>query len=171
MNFDLVYDFLRDEHGVYVLVYMPLLLVFAGVLMLVSWVNKRRRGESTTVMHLAMGIILSLVCGWLFVDVYLYHKKEYSITRDVYLSGEYEVLEGRVSGMCIMPANGNRNEIVYIEGFRFEYSDYSYDYYGYKNAKVFGGAFEVGRYVKLWYFRRRGRNVILRLEVDAHENK
>jgi hypothetical protein len=65
-----------------------------------------------------------------------------------------------------MPEGGHDTERFTVNGVAFEYSDYDLNDYGYNNSATKGGAIKEGLFVRIDYFNKGTKNVILRLETE-----
>lgn len=100
-----------------------------------------------------------LVTLWTLVTVCVVGWDYYS-ARDALISGQYQVVEGRVSGFHPMPARRHDHEHFTVNGVRFEYSHDSVSAC-FNDDAASGGPIREGLPVRVTY---RG-NCILRLEV------
>jgi hypothetical protein len=84
----------------------------------------------------------------------------YSATKVALATGNYNVVEGRVTNFDPMPYQGHKNESFDVNGQHFSYSDFI-ETAGFHNAASRGGPIRDGLYVRVSHIG----NLILRLEV------
>jgi hypothetical protein len=93
-----------------------------------------------------------------FLQTYLIYLHHRSLTQE----NRCRVVEGPVEGFVPMPYGGHAQEIFYVSGVRFSYSDFEITD-GFNNTSSHGGPINASSYVRICY--DPAGNVILRLEI------
>ena len=104
-------------------------------------------------------ILLAFALFWV-VTSFVGTFSEYWELRQALRSGQFKVVEGKVTNFVPMPYHGHANERFTVKGHRYEYSDYGVSA-GFNNTRFHGGPIREGLIVRIADVRGK----IARLEI------
>ena len=111
-------------------------------------------------------IVYLSIATFMFVAVSVAAIYPYFAARYVYNNKQYQVVEGTVQDYQPMPESGHQDERFTVGNIGFAFSDFDLTDYGYNNAASHGGAIKPGLKVRITYFDKGRKNVILKLETE-----
>lgn len=170
-NLHLVYDFADQLPRVHIML-VPLLFVTIGIGTFIF--HKRYVDPNSTSMFginkrdygMFFGILFTLISGVMSLFIVPIMVNEYFHTRTIYNNNQYTTIEGRVENYHPMPEGGHDLEKFDVNGIHFEFSDFDLSDYGYNNAASNGGEIKEGLFVRIGYYNKGNKNIILKLETE-----
>ena len=147
-------------------VMVPVIVIVVGIVVGAGAIIRRRavRGVRPSLLIVCASLVL--------IGAYVLHsvsglgariRDRYDRAKNVYLAGQYSVVEGSVANFHPMPASGHDNETFSVNGVRFSYSDFDGSPC-FNNTASHGGPMREGLRVRIAYWG----NCILRLEVATN---
>lgn len=171
-----VYDFARQWPKIGLMLY-PLLFVAGGIA-----IYRKARQEANETRDPLLdisnrqwgmwgGALFAAFAGLLSVVAIPSMIGEYMQTRDVYAQKRYRLVQGAVRDFDPMPAGGHKTEDFTVQGVPFSIANMNSTTYGYNQAASEGGVLRAGIPVRIAYFTRGGRNIILKLDTLAASSR
>lgn len=159
-QFRIIYDFDFFEvirQSWFVLVPFLLFLISKGLLLSVEE-NK----ESDNNINYSSLLILKYLSLFILIFLFIIQTIKVRETYEAYNNDKLRSIEGYVKDF--QPARAHEHEKFRIGNVKFDFSDKDLSDFGYNNTKSKGGAIDSSSYLRIYYYRSKFRNVILRLE-------
>lgn len=170
MEWELVYEVVNEPYRFESILVSSLLLITGVIFFISSFQTKAEEGRSPLLEKAFTGvfIIIQLVIAAIILP---HNHKAYYESKDRYENGDFEVVEGSVVDFFPMKHSGGSNESLTVGEVNFSYSDFDHSVYGFNNTKSHGGPMDEGKLVRIGYYEKSGRNIIIRLEIGKHMKK
>lgn len=163
MEYQTVYDF-----GVETIKIggMAFIVLFIAVGCGIAWNGYKQKSGDGDKNDLVGGLVMALFALFFALFTIPQNFISYFNTKAIYRHQHYQRVEGTVDNFDPMPYGGHRDEHFTVQGIRFSYSDYDQMYYyGFNNTASHGGPIQQGIPVRISYFTKEKRNIILKIEV------
>lgn len=164
MNWTIVYDFGNESLRTgWMLIPISFVLIGYGLAFfnIKSNKSKNKKGTYNTTFGVIFGTF-ALLFGAVTIP---YNLSTYYETKNTYKLKKYTVIEGVVENFIPMPFTGHQYEKFTLNKVNFNYSDFDESYYGFNNTKSHGGPIDASKNIRLSYFAKNDKNIILKIEV------
>ena len=163
-NFITVYDFgqesLRFSTGSELFTFIILGIVVVIVSYNLDYKETKNRTDYIVFGSLFSGLALIVYIVILFINIH-----NYNTSMKMYELKEYKVIKGSVKNFDPMPRSGHKYESFTVNNIKFKYTNFASSYYGFHNAKSYGGPIEKNIKVQISYFESNNQNIILILRI------